>query len=265
MAKLLRKKIALLSIFVYWPVLFVLTHMPRPEILRELLKKDKQLHFMAYFILIFLCWGAIFPYKKVNWRKISAWLILAGVAGYGMIDEWSQHYMGRTMDMGDFLANLSGAVTSMVVLSIIPFIPATLVLSAMTIFILTNCLRADIMEIIPITNMAFHLISYSAFTALWLYTMYQRSLKTEAVYTTCHWLLWGIAVPIWLLAGVKMASYVLNRVFHMEDVITSLVAITLTLGIWLSIALWKFHVRISPMRPEKNASPCPVAQSSVGL
>lgn len=243
MIMLIRKKLALILIAIYWPALFVATHIPMPQVIKDLDINDKGLHFVAYFTLVFLCWGVVSPYTKVNWRSVRTWLILAIVVWYGIIDEWLQHYSGRLTETSDFMADLGGAVSSLVILSFMPFLPATLLLSSMAIFILANCARADITKIIPVTNNVFHLIAYSSFTMLWLWNVYKRDQKKHIDETTCHWLLLGIALPVFLLAGVKIASYVLNRYFGSADVIYSLIGIFGTLALSLAIGYSKHVIR----------------------
>ena len=88
MTQFLRKKLVWISILIYWPTLFVLTHIPMPKIVDEAHVSDKSLHFVAYFILVFLLWGTLRPYEKVNWKKATVWTILAIIVWYGAVDEW---------------------------------------------------------------------------------------------------------------------------------------------------------------------------------
>ena len=90
MAILRRHKAIIISLLVYWPVLFVLAHVPIPQLVREAGVSDKSLHFLAYLILAFLLWFAINPDRKVNWRRAGAWWILSVVVLYGVADEFFQ-------------------------------------------------------------------------------------------------------------------------------------------------------------------------------
>ena len=251
MAHLLRRKLAILSIVIYWPALFVVTHIPMPEVIDELDINDKGLHFVAYFSLVFLCWGAVHPYHKVNWRRFNVWLILAVVVWYGVIDEWLQFHVGRQCELGDFLADLCGALASLFVLSWLPFWPATLLLGSMTIFVAANCARADITQIVPITNNAFHLIAYSTFTGLWLFHLSRTAAQRDRSEEACHWLILGVAVPVFLLTAVKAASFALDRYFGIADVVFSLLGIGVTLGVALIILSIRRRVTPTPERPDQ--------------
>ncbi|MCH8193057.1 MAG: VanZ family protein [Planctomycetes bacterium] len=250
MAHLLRRKLAILSIVIYWPALFVATHIPMPEVIDELDINDKGLHFVAYFSLVFLCWGVIHPYRKVNWRNFNVWLILAVVVWYAVMDEWLQSHVGRHCELDDFLADLCGALASLFVLSWLPFWPATLLLGSMTIFVAANCARTDITQIVPITNNAFHLIAYSTFTGLWLFRLSRTAAKRDrSAGASCHWLILGVALPVFLLTAVKAASFVLDRHFGIADVVFSLVGIGVTLGVALIILSARRRVTPRPERP----------------
>lgn len=249
MAQLLRRKLAILSIAIYWPALFVATHVPIPEVVDDLDISDKSLHFVAYFSLVFLCWGVIHPYGKVNWRNFKVWLILTVVVWYAVIDEWLQFYVGRHCDLNDFLADLCGALASLFALTWLPFWPATLLLAAMTIFVAANCVSADITQIIPITNGAFHVIAYSTFTGLWLFRLSRTTARGDRPEGVRHWLIPGLAVPVFLLTAVKAASFVLDRYFGVADVVFSLLGIGVTLGVAIVIHSAKRRATTRSERP----------------
>ena len=233
MAQLLRKKLALLCLLVYWPSLFVLAHMPIPKVVRQADLSDKMLHVLAYFILVFLLWGAIQPYQRVNWRKATVWLVLAVVVWYGVVDECLQGYAGRTPDVKDFAADLIGAGASLILLTLLSFWPATLVLTGVSIFALANCSRADITQLLPLSHSAFHALAYCTFTCLWI-TYIQRICGKFREYRTRkieRWLgeprhplqgfILSAFLPFVLLGIVKLGSVALGRPFAGSDIIAA--------------------------------------------
>ena len=237
MAQLLRKKLALLCLLVYWPSLFVLAHMPIPKLVRQADMSDKTLHALAYFILVFLLWGTVRPYQRVNWRKATVWLILAVVVWYGVMDEWLQGYTGRSPDVKDFVADLIGAGASLILLTFLSLWPATLLLMGLSIFVLSNSSRADVTKLLPLTHSAFHLLAYGVFNCLW--AMYiQRICRQAPRYRTKgieYWLgkprnplrgsILSMFVPFFLLGIVKLGSFVLHRPFSKSDIIAALTGI----------------------------------------
>jgi len=233
MVQVLRKKLALLCLLVYWPSLFVLAHVPIPRVVRQADVSDKTLHVLAYFILVFLLWGTIQPYQRVNWRKATVWLILAVVVWYGAVDEWLQGYTGRSPDVKDFAADLIGAGASLILLTLLSFWPATLLLMGMSVFVLTNCSRADVTKLVPLTYGAFHLLAYCMFTSLWI-TYIQRICRNYRPYRTKgieHWLgksrnplqgfILSAFLPFLLLGIVKLGSVALGRPFAKSDIIAA--------------------------------------------
>ena len=135
--RVFRRKLAILALALYWPTIFVLAHIPVPGIVLQVKISDKVLHFLGYFVLVFLVWGVVKPDEKANWRKAAVWAILAGVTCYGMVDEWLQTFVaGRTADIKDWAADLTGAVASLLMLSLLLFtllplseMPPTLLIS----------------------------------------------------------------------------------------------------------------------------------------
>jgi len=69
MAKSWQQKIIIILLAFYWPILFILAHIPIPQYVRKAGVSDKSLHFLAYLILTFLLWFAIRPDEKVKWRS----------------------------------------------------------------------------------------------------------------------------------------------------------------------------------------------------
>jgi len=163
-----RQKLTIISLLVYWPGVFILAHIPIPQLVYKAQVSDKSLHFLAYLVLVFLLWFAISPDKKVNWRKATVWWVLFVVVWYGVVDELLQGYVGRNCDVTDFFADLAGTLAGLILFSFFTFWPVLLVVMGTTIFALTNLTRANLAELLPITNAMFHLFAYGFFTMLWL-------------------------------------------------------------------------------------------------
>ena len=106
---------------------------------------------------------------KANWRKATVWWILLVTVWYGVFDELLQYFQaGRTADVMDFFANLAGVVTGLILSTCLAFWPALLVVTGITIFTVTNLTRANLADLLPVTNVAFYLFAYGLFTILWI-------------------------------------------------------------------------------------------------
>jgi len=217
-------KLIIISLVFYWAALFILAHIPIPQLVRKADVSDKGLHLLAYMILSFLLFSAINPYKKVNWRKAAVWWVLLVIVCYGVIDEVLQNYVaGRSCDIKDFVADLAGTFTGLIMLSVFTFWGVFLVVTGVTIFGLTNIARANLADLLPRTNTAFHLFAYALFTLLWIRYMQRTHLRVMT--PKPKWLIVASIPPVGFLLLVKLGSLILGRSFTIKDVIVSAVGI----------------------------------------
>jgi VanZ family protein len=231
-----RQKLTIISLLLYWPGVFILAHIPIPQLVYKAQVSDKSLHFLAYLVLVFLLWFAISPNKKVNWRKAAVWWVLFVAVWYGVVDEWLQSYVGRTCDIMDFFADLAGTLAGLILFSFFTFWPVLLVVMGTTIFTLTNFTRANLADLVPITNEMFHLFAYGFFTMLWLqYIHLFLPMKAPKP----KWMIAALALPIGFLLTVKLFSVIFGKDFVVQDVIISTVGIITVVATIYLIALFR--------------------------
>ena len=223
-----RQKLAIIPVLLYWPVIFILAHIPLNGLGFEIQVSDKTLHYLAYLILVFLLWFAVDPFNKVNWRKAAVWWVLLVIVWYGVVDEWLQGYVGRNPDVRDFFADLAGALTALFLLTIFPFWPVSLILTSATIFVLTNFMNANLADQLPLINAAFHFFAYGLFTLLW--TQYVCQLLPVKP-PQSNWLIAAIVLPISFLLAVEVFSAVAADGFRFLDTIISLFAIVSVIAV----------------------------------
>ncbi len=218
-----RQKLILISLLIYWPTLFALAHIPIPKVVREAGVSDKSLHFIAYLILVFLFWFVISPDRKVSWRRATAWWVFFGAVCYAIIDELLQGVVvGRSCDAMDFLADLAGVLTGLIIFAVFAFWPAFLIVTGINLFALTNLTRIHLADLLPVTYLVFLLFSYGFFAALWIQNMHLfSSLRAPKI----KWLIVASALPICFLAAVKLFSVATGRDFRWQDVIIAAVGI----------------------------------------
>src|SRR3972149_3291708 len=241
MAVKLRRNLAIISLAIYWPTLFLLAHIPIPEEVQEAGVSDKALHFLAYAALVFLLWVALNPQRKVCWRRAAVWWVLLAVVVYGIIDELVQSYVGRSCEAMDFVSDLAGALTSCIILTYLTFWPASVVIVAVTIFGLTNITRQRLADVVPLANAMFHLFSYAVFTLIWVrYTaspQVRRSDTFRIFKLEPRWLITTLTPPIALLVVTKGYSLAVGREFPIYDVILSLAGIVGAAAIWRAVLM----------------------------
>lgn len=215
----LRHKLTLILLFIYWPVIFTLSHIPVPGLVREAGVSDKTLHFLVYLLLTFLFWFAVSPERKVNYRRVSLWWVFLVMAGYAIIDEVLQGYVGRNADMLDFVADVAGILAGLIMLTIFSFWPALLIVTGASIFLLSNVSKVSPADLLPVANAVFHLAGYSIFTLLWIVNMQAfLSNKTSRV----KWVISAAAVPMCFLLFVKFFSLFYGKVLVASDVILAI-------------------------------------------
>jgi VanZ family protein len=86
----------------------------------EILKYDKVIHTIFYFIFGVLLFRA-FETKNASpgfpWKRLL--LMMIAIMIYGASDEYHQHFVpGRTMDVYDWIADSSGGVFALIVVTI---------------------------------------------------------------------------------------------------------------------------------------------------
>lgn len=228
---LTQKKISILTLGLYWPILVVFAHIPIPESVRSAHVSDKCLHFLAFLVLTFLLWFSLKPKARVNWRKISVWLVLFGLILYGAADEIVQGFIGRSCDPLDVAANFSGIFFCLLLLTFSTFVPAALIISAIVIFGMANVSRINLAEIFPIAYGVFDLLAYTIFTVFWLLNMNLLFPKKKE---KLQWLIYAIGMPVCFLLLVRISSILLGRSLDVEDVIVPIAAIitVVVAGYW---------------------------------
>lgn len=234
MVSSLRRKLTIVSLLLYWPTLFILAHIPVPQVVYKAHVSDKSLHFIAYLILAFLIWFSLNPDAKISWGKTVVWLVLLMIAGYAAIDELLQDYVGRSCDVMDFFADLAGGITGLIIFTFLPFWPAFLFVTAIIIFLLTTVARTNLNTILPITNILFHLFAYGIFTMLWLRYLHQI-LQIKA--PKLKWLIMALVLPTTFMLAAKLCSVILGRSFGMIDIIISETAIATVVAVYYLASL----------------------------
>ena len=231
-----QQKVTIISLVFYWLSFFVLAHIPEPGFVSKAGVSDKGLHFLAYLILVFLLWFAVSPDQKVVWRKAVVWWVFIVLTGYGAVDELLQGFTGRNCDVMDIVANIAGTFTGLILFSVFTFWPAALLVTGAIIFGITNITRANLAELVPVTNAMFHLFAYPIFTMLWVrYVQPFPSLRPPKA----RWLITALAAPIGLLLTVKLFSVILGKGFAMPDTIISVAGIVVVAATIYLAALFR--------------------------
>ena len=111
------RRIVLYICIGFWLAAFVATHVPASTI-SGVHVSDKTLHLAGYFLLggVFLITLIIYGVSRTA-RDIMVLLILAV---YGAFDELTQPIVGRTAALGDWFADIGGAMLAIAIVELIP-------------------------------------------------------------------------------------------------------------------------------------------------
>ena len=221
-----RQKITIAGLVIYWIMLAIVGHIPIPDVVYKARVSDKWLHFLAYLNLVFLLWFAVRPDSKVRLRSGMVWLVFIVTVAYGGIDELLQPYVGRTKDLGDFLANIAGVSAGLILLAFLAFWQALPAVLAITIFGLTNLAKSNLSNLMPIAVAIFHIFAYGGFTLAWI-----KSMNLYLSHKTIVIGLLTAIVPVGFLLFVKASSLLSGIPFAVTDILFAVCGIIAALVI----------------------------------
>ena len=117
-----KKRIAAaIALALYWPGIFILTHIQIsiPKWTGSgIVINDKLVHYLMYLVLVLLWWAVTNPSPESNFGRQIVWITFAVAVAYAGFDEWSQGFVGRDSSLYDFVADVGGIVTALIVLCV---------------------------------------------------------------------------------------------------------------------------------------------------
>lgn len=98
----------------FWLPAFAATHTPPPARPSPMVLNDKLLHFVGYGVLgLLVVWRLAGYSARPATVRLLLWYVILGV--YGLLDEATQEFVGRSFEWSDWLANLAGALAGMMI------------------------------------------------------------------------------------------------------------------------------------------------------
>ncbi len=160
-----------LALAVYWPVMFISTHLPANKIPRiEVVGKDKTLHFVACFVLTMLFWLVFYRDRRPSFRNKNLYLVIILVSCYGILDELTQKFVGRNCSFFDWIFDVSGAAAAIMTLFLLQRLSHWLTAFWCGLFIFTHFPgKPPVVLPYPWNQMGliFYMFAYITLTFLW--------------------------------------------------------------------------------------------------
>ncbi len=216
-----KRKLTIAMLILYWPVIFIATHVPVKQVFGVPANSDKFLHFIAYAALTFLLWFSIILDNKkfFAWRKIA--IMVTIVCLYGIADEFLQKFVSRGCDVFDLAADISGMVFAMVMVVVLSYWVSFFIITSVAVFLVTYMLAADGSIFMSMVNDGFHFFGYGFLTFVWAGNVAEwfKKMSPKLVVAT-------LSVPIiFLLVAEWVITYLRQTQMSILHLIVSLMAI----------------------------------------
>ena len=218
----LRKILPWTVLAVYWPLLFLSTHLPRlPHI--PLGPSDKVLHYLAYLILTLLFWLARFGSQRPSFRKARLYKIIILFSLYGAMDEITQRFVGRCCDIEDWVADICGSLTALLLLYVLRRWLHCFIAYTIGLFLICHWPgRESLFDKLPSFfqqfQVAYGIIGYIILTLLWWRTLC-RNERFEFKGTILTVTLF--VLPLYALLD-EAANMLMRRSFDLTDYLSAL-------------------------------------------
>jgi VanZ family protein len=156
-------------LILYWPALFISTHIPRLPSM-QVYGRDVTLHLVAYFILTVSFWVTRYGATRPSLRKRAFYFVVLVLAAYGILDEFTQALVGRSCDIHDWFSDICGILLAMGALFVLRRLWYWLTFYWLAMFAITHWPLAKPLLVLPVCWQQFELVyvmvGYMALTLL---------------------------------------------------------------------------------------------------
>ena len=114
-----RSRLALVTLCIYWPAIFIISHIPKQYVPKDVDVSGKTLHMVAYFVLTVLVFLNAGLLGQTLLRSKKTYLLIGVIAAYAAVDEWLQVYIeGRHGSSVDWAIDVAACVLCVALLAI---------------------------------------------------------------------------------------------------------------------------------------------------
>jgi hypothetical protein len=214
------------ALLLYWPMVFLLTHVAQvPGFILRTQMSDKTMHYLGYLILTFLWWFSVYPAQRPSIRRLPFWITLALLAAYGAFDEWLQGFTHRTPDVWDWVADMGGVITGLVIFGIVGLRLSAIGVATVCIFVLTSLCKTDPLGFVPFLDILFYIGAYGLVTLLWM-----DYLRKKPGLSCVEFLCLSLLMPAILLCVTLLVAAMMGKQFAIDRLIAAAAGIIVPLA-----------------------------------
>ena len=223
----------------YWPALFVSTHIPRlPNV--KVYGHDVTLHIFFFMVLTLLFWLARYGRFRPSFTERKLYLTVGIMAVYGAVDEFTQKFVGRHCDIVDWYSDMGGVLIALLLLFLLRrplhwLVAYWLVLLVVTHWPLEKPL-VSLPDFLEQFQLVYVLVGYLILTLLWWRTMcpqpkfmFNKSILISTLFV----------LPIYALLA-EVLCLIMRRGFSGGALLAALAGIML--GVFCSWAFAQHHL-----------------------
>ena len=115
-----RSRLDLVALCIYWLAIFIISHIPKQYVPRNVEISGITLHLVAYFLLTLLVFINAGLFGRVSLLSKKTYLLIGVIAAYAAVDEWLQVYIeGRHGSPIDWGIDVAACVLCVALLAIL--------------------------------------------------------------------------------------------------------------------------------------------------
>ena len=194
---------------IYWLTIFILTHTPTGKLPAiKVAGNDKSMHYLAYLGLGIFFWIAYYRDSRPTFKQKKTWFVVFMLIGYGVLDELTQWFVGRTTSAGDLFFDSLGILSSLMIIFLVRKLIHWLLIIWICFFVFTHWpfpwqLITFPEKLKPLSDIIY-MVCYCFITMLWWRCLCPKpkfmfnvpiliwSVSVMAVYFTCEQFIFAV-------------------------------------------------------------------------
>jgi len=115
-----KSKLPVMGLCVYWPTIFIISHIPKRYVPRDVTVSGRAVHILAYFVLTLLVFISAGSAGSASFGRKKTWILISIIACYAAFDEILQRFIeGRSGSPVDWAVDVFACLLCVVVLRLL--------------------------------------------------------------------------------------------------------------------------------------------------